>query len=132
MVLYWHNDNEKKSRPMNKSIFIATTILIASFLFTGCQSKPEPAPVVEAEKHDDVQLLIHVDYFKGKKCQQKVSPEVYEKISEKELHLFVVEPDYIRHHDIESVKSGKCDNVVMLTIDGEVTYICGGHTSSKR
>ena len=115
---------------MNKSVYIPALILISVLLFTGCQSKS--APITKTEEHDGVQLLINVDHFKGKKCQQKVSKEVYEQISEKKLHLFVIDPEYVRHHDQESVKTGKCNNVVMLTIDGEVTYICGGHTSNKR
>ena len=115
--------------------FISTLLIltVSALILTGCLTKDEE-PVVRNDKFDGVELLIHVNHFKGEKCQQKVSPKVYEMIREEDRGDFISDPEYVRHHSLELMKMGRCDNTVILYSEKskEYIYVCGGHTSAER
>ncbi|MCM8536553.1 MAG: hypothetical protein NE334_11495 [Lentisphaeraceae bacterium] len=119
---------------MTKRIYILFAICSASLLFTGCQTKTSKAPVVTNDKYDGLELLINVDNFKGEKCQQRVSPYVYSQLAERDLKSFIADTEYVRHHSLELMKIGRCDNIVMKydELNKEYIYVCGGHTSAER
>jgi hypothetical protein len=111
-----------------------TLALACLSLLIACQTKTKAQQVVKDDKYQGIELLINVDNFKGEECLQAVSPMVYQTIIVSEKDQFISDAAYVRHHSLNLMKIGRCDNVVLMTDEKAKQYIycCGGHTSAER